>query len=613
MKRKKFKLTLFTIKGISVLLLLAFFLLSYSNAAKASENSSQQSIKDPTKTGDSSLRVGSLGGAVFVTDQTSPIFGASITFGVNEFLKDDRQFVRFLIDNRGKVENDDNKNPRILEVIPTKKTTTLINGKVELKGKNKDIELVKTSFVGPDIIADKEHSNILVLSIDSDGDGNGDKFPSYFIKNIEFKEYELPRPLGKHFPKDEFGNPPIDVYFKKSNLPVFTTYADLPKSGTIKTVQVIEVPEVIISLKEEQKIDKSNVIRVGPQVTFSANNTMLLNKGNARTPTQLGNPDATDSLFSPFTAKISVPYYKGVVSALGKSAADLQLCKITSGKAEVVSNALLDEANGVFTAPANSFATYQVVANTDIKTNSIPEVLDVRASFRNGVISLKYKLSDAEGNPSNIKIEFRQDPGTDPDTGWNEITTIKGVKPTVSDNSSVFNELTLKTSLLPVKVSSVFQIRVTPSQIIAGVEVNGAARVSEIFRINTLGKTISSPKGLKGEVTNNSDNTVDDSGNETNPPQVSLNWNAVSGDVSGYNVYRKARFRTGQENTFRKIASTSNTNFTDSKDNGTLFSSFYEALYKLTAFDSSGNESAFSKASRLSSIVFGSYGYYSSE
>lgn len=622
MKRRKFKLTLFTIKGMLVFVFLSFFLLSYSSGENTGKEIAFKKTVDPTKIGDSGQRVGSLGGAVSVTDPTSPIFGASITFGNSDFLKSDRPFIRFLIDNAAKVEKDESKNPRILEVIPTKKTTTLINGIVELKVTKKNIELVKTPFVEPDVIADKERSNILVLSIDSDGDGKGDKFPSYFIKDVKFKIYEFPSPIGQHFPKDEFNNPPIDVYFKEAYLPVFTTYADLPKSGTITMVQVLELPEVIISLNKEQKISKANVIGVGPQVTFGGKNTIVLNKPEGSpTPIQLGSQDPTATLPSKFTAKISVPYYKSVVSALGKSGTDLTLCKLTTnskGKpvAKVISDAVIDESSGVFTftnketdKDADGFGTYQVVATADTETDSIPAVLDVKTTFGSGVVSIKYKVSDAEGNSSDVKIEYRQNPGNDPDAGWAEVTTIKGVKPSVSDNSE-FNEFNWKTSLLPGKVSGIFQIRVTPSQKIAGVDVNGAARVSEVFRINILGKTVSSPKGLKGKVTNNADNEVDSNGEETNPPQVSLSWKAVSGDVSGYNVYRKTHFRTGQENSFRKIASTNNTTFTDSKDNGTLFSSFYEALYKLAAFDSSGNESGFSNISRLSSIVFGSYGYY---
>src|SRR3989338_8164579 len=120
MKRSNLKSGGFIIKLVFMLSLI--FLISYSwgeRTLKIFKSSGEISLKkaaNPSISGDADLRIGSLGGALSVTNPTSPIFGSSISFGIKGFIKDDREFIRFQLDSGAEIKKDGDGNPRILEV-----------------------------------------------------------------------------------------------------------------------------------------------------------------------------------------------------------------------------------------------------------------------------------------------------------------------------------------------------------------------------------------------------------------------------------------------------------------------------------------------------------------
>ncbi|MBI5374731.1 MAG: hypothetical protein HZA77_04815 [Candidatus Schekmanbacteria bacterium] len=626
MKLKDFKkliwlILLSVLTGVGMLIAAA-----PSDAAKKSENLL-------FRVGENSLSIGSLGGEVAISDPTNPLYGAGISFGASDFLGnkntgslDDRSFTLYQIDNAIKIKKDKDGNPRILEVMPSKNTTSILMGTVAFKPKKKkgtifkDIVFPSENTYASMITANEQHDNIIVLHIDTDGVQDkygvlhGEKFPTYFIKDVKFKNYKLSKAYGAK-----------GVYFKNIRLPVFTTSADLPENlpngAQVVLIQVLQVPRVSVSLNAPSnfKAKNSPVVAVGPAVTFSATNTLL---GVSNNPTAPGS----------FAGTIEVPYYTGVVSALGINIDDLLLYKQNGKNFEPVITATISNNLDTATISAKNlvevevittgedvvtktktysldFGTYLVVAPSSSETNSLPAILSLSAeNKKSGKVEIKYILSDAESDPCDVKIEYRKSPVTD-NTGWTEIETLTGVKP----NSKKSKTFTWDSSADLSDFTGFLQVRVTPSQQIDSTSVNGAWRVSSTFSVDNGGITISAPTGLKGTVVNFVEDVI--SNDIDTPPQVVLNWNAVD-TASGYNIYRQARFKNGIEDALKVIKtidSSATTTFTDSKDNGTLDAAFFEAFYSITAFDAEGNESKYAKKLHVASIVFGSYGYYGTE
>ena len=545
------------------------------------------------KKGENSLRIGGRGGEVAISDPTSPLYKASVSFEENGLPNSEkaRKFILFQIDNAGEIKKDQNGNPRILTVKPTSDTTKIIRGYVTLLPSESKKEALPFVVTRPALRANKKHSNILTLYIDSDEDGVADRFPIYFIKHLKYRNYTLPRKFGAK-----------GFYFKKARLPVITTFANIviDDNWKIIKVKVEEPPNVSIDMKapSRTKLDdvnsKVSVIAVGPPVTVDAVSSLRAN--------------APDS----FTGTLTVPYYADALSALGVSTTDLQLYKIKKNKEtkkrEFISATDDLSVNGDDTISANGtlpFTTYQAVVVSDTSM-TVPEILDVKVvPENNGKVSVKYKLADAKKkNHSDVRIEYRKNPTTDPDAGWTVITTTTGVKPKAGTFRTT--EWDTLSDTATENFSGHVQVKVAPEyEITTGEKIDGAGRVSETFRIDNSGVTISAPGNFHATVTNFSENEIS-GGIETNPPEVALSWDSPSGDVAGYNIYRKARYRAGIDNTFtiiKSIDDPATTEFTDSKDNGTLSSSFYEAVYRITAFDSLGNESKFSNDKKVESIV----------
>jgi len=593
MKLKSFKkcrwlIILSVLTGIGILIT-AF----PSEAAKKSENLL-------FRVGENSLSIGSLGGEVAISDPTNPLYGAGISFGVTEFLGNvrsgslsDRNFTLFQIDNAIKIKNDKDGNPRILEVLPSKNTTEILMGNVKFKPKKKKGTVFKdvvfpseNTYVGM-ITANEQHDNIIVLHIDTNGDGSGDKFPTYFIKDIKFKNYKLSKTYGAK-----------GIYFKSMRLPVFTTFADLtenlPNDSEVVLIQVLQVPRVSVSLNVPSKISEA-IVPVGPAVTFSGTTTLLGVSQSTTAPTS-------------FTATIEVPYYSDVIAALGVATDTLKIYKL--GDSNLITATINSDKNSLSVQDYLSFGTYQAVADTSGSANNLPVILSLSAeNKKGGKVEIKYLLSDAEKDSCSVKIEYRKSPPADGDTGWTEIQTLNGVTP----NSKKSKTFTWDSAADLPDFTGYVQVRVTPGQQIDSASVNGAWRVSNTFSVDNGGITISAPGGFNGTVVNFVEDVI--SNDIDTPPQVVLNWNAVD-TASGYNVYRQARFKNGIEDALKVIKtidSSVTTTFTDSKDNGTLDAAFFEAFYRITAFDAEGNESKYSRKLHVASIVFGSYGYYGTE
>jgi len=418
---------------------------------------------------------------------------------------------------------------------------------------------------------------------------------------------------------DSSGATSYDIY-RNSNL----YKSDVRKTvKTIKLVQLLEPPMFTIQIP-------GNLAPLIPE------NVQGLKPGSNETVIGVGFPilfNISDQLhqgsisvggLSPSAFKkavtIKIPYSKDAVTKLGIKASKLRLYGLHFSLDGFntwrnIPIKEIDEKKGIVSAKVKEFSIFQVVAPFKEK-NSLPIVSDytqeiktkgetTTATFRGvtttgekGNIEIRYNILDAEGDPSDVLIEWRANPGVNADEGWKPVggktITQKNVSPGV--NSFKWNS-----ALDTGSVSGFFQVRVTPIQKIAGKKLIGGRGYSDIFRINNSSTTISPPTDLAGAV------------KDTTPPQVSLNWKpSSSSGVSGYNIYRQARFDSGFEKTFREIGKSTSPVSSDGTItffDDTITSSFYEIIYKLTAFDSSGNESNFSDTVRLASIVFSGYGY----
>lgn len=551
--------------------------------------------------GESSLRVGTLGGEVGVTDSSNALNGTSLSLGINTFISSDSEFVRFQIDNGGKIKKDSKGRKRIVAARATKKTTFFKRNAIILKPKKTKIKPIEFPLTEPFFAAtDFRHTNIVVLYIDTDGDGKADKFPSYFIKKIKDKVVKLPKKYGvaitkkkkKGKEKEKVGV--AGVYFESAKFPVVTTYADIITEGKIKLIQILEAPIAIIDLAKPLKV-KSGWVAVGPPVNISAFTTLY----NTTAPSSLDN------------ATLTVPYFTDVVGALDIGDSDIALFRNKGSKISTAVNDTLsaDTSKGTATiSDVTEYGTYQVLGKTSGASKSLPVISSLKAKAkRNGNVKITYTFEDADGDKPDIKIEYRKNPTTDGTKGWKTIKTVK------SKNKKK-QKITWKSKFDIGKDAGYFQIRATPLKSIGGTEVKGAFRTSETFRIESLKDAPKPPDKFKANVKNFSDNEVGEDGADSNPPQVSLSWNKPSGNVAGYNVYRQARFRNGVEDTFsiiKTIGDASITSYKDDSDNGTLTTSFLQSYYAVTAFDSSGKESDLSKSLSTASIVFGSYYYYS--
>ncbi|RMF92169.1 MAG: hypothetical protein D6734_12875 [Candidatus Schekmanbacteria bacterium] len=554
--------------------------------------------------GESSLRVGSLGGEVGVTDSTNALNGTKLSLGIDAFLSDETEFIRFQVDNAGKIKKDRKGRPRILVTNVTKKTTSFKRNAIILKPKKTKKKPVEFALTEPFFAAtDFRHTNILVLHIDSDKDNKADKFPTYFIKDIKYRTIKLPKKYGVTITKkkgkkkkEKIGV--AGVFFNKAKFPVITTYADLVTEGKILLVQVLEVPNAIIDLPQPLKV-KDGWVAVGPPVNISTFTTLI----DTTAPTSLDN------------ATLSVPIFTDVVSALGISDSDIAVFRNKGSKLKTMvsisDTVSIDTITGIAKIKnVKELGTYQALGKLSGVSKSLPVITSLKArSKSNGNVEIKYTVVDVDGDKPDIKIEYRTNPSVDGSSGWKTIKTINNVKP----SAKKAHKFTWKSKSDIGKAAGYFQIRVTPIKTINGKSVRGVFRTSETFRIETSKGAPKAPDKLKAKVKNDPDNEIDADGKDTNPPQVSLSWNKPSGNVAGYNVYRQARFRNGVEDTFKVIKTindSSTTSYKDNSDNGTLTTSFLEAYYTVTAFDSSGKESKFAKPLSVASIVFGSYYYY---
>ncbi|OGL49393.1 MAG: hypothetical protein A3H37_06865 [Candidatus Schekmanbacteria bacterium RIFCSPLOWO2_02_FULL_38_14] len=364
---------------------------------------------------------------------------------------------------------------------------------------------------------------------------------------------------------------------------------------TIKLVQLLEPPQFTITTVPNASIIGAPIagIALSLQISFDISDSL-----NSGLPIVGGLP--TRKFKNPVTIKI--PYSKEVVDKLNIKLSKLKLYEFHgSAWKPPLTIDRIDEDNGLIYAKVKEFSIFQVYAPYKI-ANSLPLIIDeknveedikgVKVEGEKGIINITYNLKDTEGDSSDITIEYRKANAIpDLDQGWTKIIKKKSMSP--GNNSFSWNS---KSSIGA--LSGYYQIRVTPYQKIGGSLFKGGAGYSDVFRIDNSKTEINAPTKLIGTV-------IDDDDSST-IPQVSLTWTAsTSDDVSGYNIYRQARFDAGYEKTFRKVGESSSTSFNDD----TLVSSFYEAIYKLTAFDSSENESNFSRDIRLASVVLGAYYY----
>ncbi len=598
--RVKKKLGLLLITALATVALVAAF----AGPVKSSVLSKTDKI---FRLGESSLRVGSLGGEVGVTDSSNPLNGTSLSLGTDVFITDESPYTRFQVDNAGKVKKDSRGRSRILVTGVTKKTTAFKRNAVILKPKKtkkKPVEFVLTEPFFSEI--NEEHNNILVLHIDTTGDGDADKFPSYFIKSIDYKTTKLPKKYGVTITKEITNKKGkvkkkkekigvAGVFFTRAKLPVITTFTDIETKGDIKLIQVLETPNAFIERGKPLKV-KKGWVAVGPAVTVSASTTL----------SETATPESLDN------ATLTVPYFTDVVSALGISDSDLFIFKNKGAKisSKITDTLSIDSSAGTASfSKMTDFGTYQVLGKTSGQSTSLPVISTLKTKAdKKGKVKIVFSLLDADGKKSDVKIEYRKNPTVDGNAGWKTIKTLKKVKP-----GSKSKSYTWKSKSDIGKDAAYFQIRVTPQKNIDGNKVRGVFKTTDTFRIETAKSAPKSPRNLKVNVKNKSKNEVDANGEDTKPPQVALSWRKPSGGAAGYNVYRQARFRNGVEDTFsiiKTINGSSTTSFKDNKANGTLSTSFLEAFYAVTAFDSSGKESELSKPLSAASIVFGSYYYY---
>ncbi|OGL44928.1 MAG: hypothetical protein A2149_03240 [Candidatus Schekmanbacteria bacterium RBG_16_38_11] len=578
-----------------------------SKVSASAAGSAEPSVKALLTNGETEFRIGALGGTVEVVDPQSPIFGTSVAFSNKDYRENDNSYIRMQWTSGGTVENDTNGNPRIL--VPTGSVDPNFN-----KG-------VNTGLIT---------SNIIVLFFDTIKNGETvTTFPTYFIK--EFKDNK------------------------------FTTFADLPspEAGTITLIQVLQppmftmiIPPNPLRIPSKVKGASGSVLGVGLPIFFGIADD--LNQGLVKVG---GLPVVAFKNKVP----IKIPYSKDAVTALGIDPANLRLYELhintwrnvtieiseilaslpsevtfpgsladkirydadakllfftgmmTTGEQTALLalsadipyqdaiNALFarSQRDGFITANVGEFSIFQVVAPFD-KNNSLPIVLNVKPKVKKKKIKIQYKLADAEKDKCDILIEYRETPGHFGTTGWNTITEQKNVSPGIK--TFKWDSVALTGSK-----SGFFQIRITPTQKIADKDIAGGSGFSAVFRINNNpGLSLTPPSGLSGTVTGADTILADPS----KLPQVSLTWTASSSSgVTGYNIYRQARLKNGFEKNFRKIGSADGAT-TESFDDKTLPSTFFEAIYKVASFDSLGNESGFSDGIRLASIVLGGYGYY---
>ncbi|RMF93341.1 MAG: hypothetical protein D6734_10285 [Candidatus Schekmanbacteria bacterium] len=493
-----------------------------------------------TDKGEAALRIGALGGSVRVEDPLSPIYKASVDIGLHDYRDDDGTYgyVNFQAEApeggiAASVSGEDNN-------------VLTIASDADLKGTS----LSNISF-----------GNYLVLYYDSDNDDSMDQFPAYFLKlkNIDTAKNQI------------------------------TVNGELPTEGKIKIVQAVQTPKFSIDTvpfpftwPTKIKGGGGKVLAIGPAVVFQVNDDA-----------NIGFVKVKKKRINRFDkkVKITLPYDTDVVSALGLSTSRFRIYSLTRNSMKAVKVKKVKKSQGVVTAKVKHFTIYQVVVPYK-ESNSVSYISSVNAKVKGKKAKIAYSLADANNDASDIKIEHRNNPSDDPDSGWKTITTKKGVKPGKKRFKWKVNKLT----------TGYYQVRVTPIKKIGGKKIEMIGAGSNIFYVNNGNSKASAPSGLKG--------TVD---NDVSPPQVSLSWNASS-SASSYNIYRQLRYETGGwDRDFVLIANTTSTSYTDTS----IPKSFYDAAYQITAIDSAGRESKFSnkKELRLASIVLsgygGYYGYYS--
>ncbi len=486
-------------------------------------------------TGEASLRIGALGGTLEVEDPLSPLYQASVNIKLKDYRKEDGKY------NYIKYQAQ----------VPAGQTA----GTIVAGSDNKVLQISSSASITGSL-GEIRSGNILVLYHDSNGDGDTDQFPAYFIDTSKID-------TGKN---------------------QITLMGDIPVTGTFGIIQGVETPEFSIEAVPfpfpwPTKIQgaKGKVLGIGPCVAFQVSD--IANTGFLKVKGKRVNRFRK-------RVKIVIPYDKDAVSALGLDTSKIKIYSLTRNKFKAVKVKKVKKSAGVVVAKVKHFTIYQAVIPFS-ETNSISYVTNVDVSVKGSKAKIKYDLADADNDASDVKIEYRSNPSADPDTGWKTITTRKGIKP--GKRKYKWNVGKLKTGY--------YQVKVTPIQKVKGTKVSAIEAGSKVFFVKNGTSSAKSPSGLKGSVNN-----------DKSPPQVSLNWNANS-SASSYNVYRQARFETGGlEKTFRFIANTSSTSYTDT----TIPKTFYEAAYQVTSVDSSGKESAFDpkKELRLASIVLSGYGGY---
>ncbi|MBI5374588.1 MAG: hypothetical protein HZA77_04075 [Candidatus Schekmanbacteria bacterium] len=511
------------------------FLLSIIALPIANAKTTEATGLDLTNDGEASLRIGALGGTLKVEDPLSPLYGSSLNIPLHAYRSDDGKYGFVHFQAQGSTVSD------TAGVVSDDGTTLTVSNDASTTG-----SLLST-----------RPGNVMVLYYDADSDGAIDQFPAYLIG-----------------PANISGNKIVVA-------------GSLPTAGIIQIIQIVETPEFAIQtlvspFKWPTKIDgvKRNVMSVGVPAAVSINDSA--NAGFVKVGKKKVNV---------FDEKVdlTIPYNKDLITALGIDPATLtdtlKVYSLSGNDFSSVKVGSVDTSAGTVTAKIKHLSIYQVVMQSSDR-NSISYIQNVSAKAKGSKAAIKYRLADASGKSSDVKIEYRK--LSDPGSGWVEIKTESGVKP--GNRKVKWDVSGLDTGH--------YQVKVTPTKNIDGTDVAMTSTASPTFYVKNGGAGASSPSITEA--------TVD---NSSLLPQVTLSWDPES-SASSYNIYRQVRFSTGGfDKTLTSIDNTTGTIFTDT----TLSSSFYEAVYQVTSVDAGGRESLFTslkKQLKLASEVLSGYGGY---